>query len=141
MLSIILFSLEYFTTTQPKVANDEKKKRKKYSKSYVVSRWCVHILWQKATHFHFSSLDTVLSYSTNSFISSVHSINKFLPCVLCSCVCTLLYVLGLFGSFCRYKSLKHLLLFPSENSNFLIILYAYFVIKYELSSTAKTSSN
>lgn len=49
-------------------------------------------------------------------------------------------MLGLFGSFHRYQCLlliiKHLLLFPSENSNFLIILFAYFVIKYELSSTA-----
>lgn len=122
-----------------------KKKKNKNTKSHdangkcrVVSRWCVYILWQKATHFHFSPLDSVLSYSTNSFISFVHSINNFCP-VCCVRGYMLLYVLGLFGSFHRYQSLlliiKHLL-FPSENSNFLIILFAYFVIKYELSSTA-----
>lgn len=59
----IIFSRTFYNNTN-KSRNWRKKKKNQqkitWCKCRVVSRWCVHILWQMATHFHFSPLDLVL---------------------------------------------------------------------------------
>lgn len=99
-----------------------------FSRVYMCMKW---------THFNFSTLDSAVMsetlwdwgcYLILSFPSSlIHLIHKLIHTHNLSLiwfnVCGILLITAFYH------------LFPSENSNFLIILFPYFVIKYELSTT------